>query len=326
MQEIGGYFELEHFSGREYHPDAIAFNTANNALLWLLEQKRIHRIWIPNYLCDSVYASVKRKKDCEICCYKIDENLQPQLFAEPIDPQDTVYLVNYYGQLSMQLVEEIRKSLPNLILDNVQAFFEKPLSKIDTLYSCRKWFGVPDGAYLYTENFNSSDLPADHSAGRFTHLLGRFETTASDWYASYRKNEEELEKSPIRKMSALSHNPLRGLNYSRIAQQRDVNFSFFHRLLQPYNRLPLKVPYGAFMYPLWLRTEEPQVVRREMAKRKIYIPTLWPNLRDDAKMLSDKILPLPVDQRYGESDLKRVVECLEEICEIKILAQQDSAR
>lgn len=37
-----------------------------------------------------------------------------------------------------------------IILDNTQSFFQKPISGIDTIYSCRKYFGVPDGAYLST--------------------------------------------------------------------------------------------------------------------------------------------------------------------------------
>lgn len=32
MREIGGYLELERFGGEEYHSDALAFNTAINAL------------------------------------------------------------------------------------------------------------------------------------------------------------------------------------------------------------------------------------------------------------------------------------------------------
>ena len=39
----------------------------------------------------------------------------------------------------------------NVIIDNVQAYFQRPIEGFDTLYSCRKYFGVPDGAVLYTD-------------------------------------------------------------------------------------------------------------------------------------------------------------------------------
>ena len=39
MREIGGYLELEHFTGAEYHQNALRFNTATNALLWLLKKR-----------------------------------------------------------------------------------------------------------------------------------------------------------------------------------------------------------------------------------------------------------------------------------------------
>ena len=30
-------------------------------------------------------------------------------------------------------------------------FYAKPIHGNDTFYTCRKFFGVPDGAYLYTD-------------------------------------------------------------------------------------------------------------------------------------------------------------------------------
>ena len=313
MREIGGYLELERFGGEEYHSDALAFNTATNALLWLVAQRGIRRIWMPDYLCGSVTAALERVESCEIVRYPVREDLTAELPLEAIDSQDAVYLVNYYGQLSMESVRQLRGKLHSLILDNVQAFFEKPLPGVDTVYSCRKWFGVPDGAYLYADGLKSRGLPQEYAADRFSHLLGRFEGEASDWYAAYQKNETELEHSPIRLMSPLTHNLLRAVDYSEVAYRRSRNFSFLDGCLKEVNKLHLTVPNGAFMYPLFLQKGDPQEIRQKMAKKRIYLPILWPGLSGRAERISNQILPLPVDQRYDERDLERMISCLREM-------------
>ena len=38
-KEIGGYMELEEFSGQEYYPELYKVNLGRTALLWLLESR-----------------------------------------------------------------------------------------------------------------------------------------------------------------------------------------------------------------------------------------------------------------------------------------------
>lgn len=54
----------------------------------------------------------------------------------------------------------------NLIVDNVQAFYTPPIKGLDTIYTCRKFFGVPDEAYLYTDCILTESIPYDKSYDR----------------------------------------------------------------------------------------------------------------------------------------------------------------
>lgn len=56
--------------------------------------------------------------------------------------------------------------LKNLIVDNVQVFYTPPIKGLDTIYTCRKFFGVPDGAYLYTDCILAESIPYDKSYDR----------------------------------------------------------------------------------------------------------------------------------------------------------------
>ena len=52
-REIGGYFQLESFSGQEYYCNLVALNSARNCLLYLLKAKKIR---IKFHLCTVLKA------------------------------------------------------------------------------------------------------------------------------------------------------------------------------------------------------------------------------------------------------------------------------
>ena len=54
MKEIGGFLEWETYSGAEYHQEALALNSARNALRFLLRARKIRSIWLPRLLCEVI--------------------------------------------------------------------------------------------------------------------------------------------------------------------------------------------------------------------------------------------------------------------------------
>ena len=160
MREIGGYLELENFKCEEYYSDFIALNSARNALLYLLKSKRIKKIYLPYFLCESVANLCLRENYC-FEYYNVNRYFHP-IFEKSLGNNEYLYIVNYYGQLDNCAIEKLKKKYSNIILDNVQAFFQEPVRDVDTIYSCRKFFGVPDGAYLST-NADKLELEIDIS-------------------------------------------------------------------------------------------------------------------------------------------------------------------
>ena len=59
-KEIGGYFELEDFGGKEYYPNLYKVNLGRTALLWLMEARRCKKIYLPFFLCDSVTGACEK--------------------------------------------------------------------------------------------------------------------------------------------------------------------------------------------------------------------------------------------------------------------------
>lgn len=309
--EIGGYFGLEPLISNEYYKDLLALNTARNALLYILKARRIQKLYIPYYLCDSVSEMCDRE-GYTYEFYHINSSFLPD-FEKNLSDNEYLYIVNYYGQISNEQIKNLQAKYERIIIDNVQAFFQKPVQGIDTIYSCRKFFGVPDGAYLSTDCMLEEELPEDVSSERLKHLLGRFETdSASTYYQDFKKNDESFKTLELRTMSKLTHNFLGAIDYDKVKKIREENYLFLHEQLKGTNRLNLTMPEGPYAYPFYC--ENGMELRRELAEQKIYVPTLWPNVlfSDDqiAKDYARNILPLPCDQRYRYEDMIKTIECI----------------
>ena len=308
MKEIGGYFGLEKVIGREYHANLLALNNARNALLYLLKARNIKKLYIPYFLCDSV-SKLCDREGYRYEYYFIGADFLP-IFEKSLQTDEYLYVVNYYGQLSNQTVEMLRRKYGNIIFDNVQAFFQKPVDGVDTIYSCRKFFGVPDGAYLATTARLQEELPVDVSKDRMKHILGRFEGSASDYYADFKANDHSFVDLELREMSALTHNLLGTIDYELTSKTRNENYAILEAQLGVRNPLQLQTPIGPYCYPFYC--ENGMEIKRQLAKSKIFVATLWPNVLETDCVLekdyTENILPLPCDQRYDANDMNYLVE------------------
>ncbi len=313
MKAIGGYFGLELNEGKEYHFDAKRLNTGRNALEYILRVKGYDKVYLPYYTCDAVMEPIK-KLNLAFDFYSINKSFEPKFDFSKIGEKDAFVYTNYFG-LKTEFTKILAKSCRNLIVDNAQAFYAKPVESIDTFYSPRKFFGIPDGAYLYTDTDYNTEIEQDVSLARFEHLLTRVDKNAEDGYAAFTTVEKSLENKPIKTMSYLTQQLLKGIDYSGIAKQRRENFNYLNAKLGTYNQLSLpnvdnEVP---LIYPLL--TEKPQL-RKQLVSHRIYTPQYWPNVLDwaDKKSwdykLTQNLVCLPIDQRYGRTEMNEMLNCL----------------
>ena len=321
-KEIGGYFEFEQFYGQEYHSRGLSLNCGRNALVFLIKGFGIKKIALPYYLCDSV-TDVCEKYNVSVRYYHINDRLIP--VDNESCPEEYFYLVNYYGQIKEEYISELYKKYGDkLIIDNTQNFFAIPNLDVNTIYTCRKYFGVSDGAYLFpSKNKNDKiskeyeNLPVDKSLMKMKHLLGRFESGAEEFYLEYTKNENSFADASIKKMSKITKNLLKGIDYERIKRKRTENFNYLHYWLSKYNELNIQSIEGPFMYPLLLNRGNE--LRKKLIAKKIFCPMLWPEVCDKCPKntieynLTHNLILLPIDQRYGKSEMEYVVKIINEV-------------
>lgn len=311
-KEIGGYFGLGDLVNFPYYNDneCIKLNCARNCLQYLINAKKIKKIFLPRYICDSVYNAIS-ETGCIYEFYEIDENLKPLLPSKK--KNEYFYIVNYFGQMSNEEIATYKYKYDTIIIDNVQSFFQRPVKNVDTIYTCRKYFGVPDGAYLFTTaNSNLLNLKRETSLSRFIHLVGRTEQNASLYYKYYKLNEEFFDCNEVKLMSKTSEILMGAMDYKNIVKKRNSNFEFLHAALSAYNELHIKFNEGPYAYPL--KIDKGVKLRKKLIENNIFVALLWPNVLADEtiKSLAEDIIPLPCDQRYDIKDMKKIVQLIKE--------------
>jgi hypothetical protein len=126
---IGGYFELELNQGTEYHTHAIRLNTGRNAFEYILRARHYRKVYLPYYTCDAMLEPVQ-KLGLECQFYHIDANLEPRFDPSAVQEGEGFVYTNYFG-LKDGCVELLARTCPNLIVDNAQAFFSRPVASAD---------------------------------------------------------------------------------------------------------------------------------------------------------------------------------------------------
>lgn len=321
MQPIGGYFSLELNDGKERHSKALRLNAGRYALEYILKAREYRKVYIPYYLCDSVLQPIRRL-GVEYELYHINELFEPADKVTPMDDEAVLY-VNYFG-LKNHYTDIFCYSYRNTIIDQTQAFYSEPGNKYnnneiqcDSFYSCRKYFGVADGAYLYTNCLLSEDLLQDESFQRMMFLTKRIDRSPQEGYADFHDNDQILSTVGMRRMSHLTESIMQSIDYTAKANRRIHNFHILDKELRATNRFKWKMDYGTvpLVYPYYV--ENGARLRQHLIDNQVFCARYWPNVTDwchptDLEyQLAENLVCLPIDQRYDEKDMRMILDIIE---------------
>lgn len=313
MKAIGGYFSLETRVGEHYHKDAIRLNTARNCFEYVLRARGYAKVYIPYYTCEVMLEPIQ-KLELDYEFYHINEQLEPKSLPKLGENEAFLY-TNYFG-LKQGCVRRLASEFGSrLIVDNAQAFYAEPLGGIDTFYSARKFFGLSDGAYLYTDKPLRQEFVQDCSFDRMSHLLKRVDLGAEAGYQDFKKNDDALIAQDIKRMSNLTEALLYGIDYESAKEKRIKNYNTLSEALRAKNQfhLNLRADDVPMVYPY---LTDDVTLKKRLITAKIFVATYWPNVFDWCKPqgleyeLAEKVAFIPVDQRYGIEDMQRIIEVI----------------
>lgn len=302
-KEYSGFIELFFEKKAQYHNGAIKLNCARQGINYIIKAQNYKKVFLPFYICKTVYDAL----EVEYEFYYLNEDFSPKISPDKITKNSAIIYPNYFGT-NDRMVLQVLSKYQNVIIDNTQAFFQK-IKNCDVVYSPRKFFWVADGAYVFCSKKLNIELKQDFSHNRMLALVKRIELGSNSTYADSLQNEDDITRSKMKKMSVLTDQILQSIDYQKMANIRRQNFVHLHKKLGNINELKItlnkdEVP---MVYPFLVKNDR---LRRQLIENKIYVPQWWkdilPYVEDDSfeNYLSNYLIPLPIDHRYDESDMK----------------------
>lgn len=312
---IGGFFELELPDKEEYHIHKIKLNFARHAISLFFKSIGVKRVHVPTFICSSVPDTLIANA-FDVIYYNVKDIINPTL--PKIEEDEGLIVVNYFGLTNLDAFTHTKQN-KNIILDNSHGFFSVPRNFENIVYSARKFFGVSDGAYLKTnEHIDIYDTLTEFQSIDYSrHLIQRIEEGPENAYEDYKRTKELIRQTIPQKISKFSLRILRSIDYNNVIKMRNNNFSFYHSHFENKNLLSLSKYNSPLCYPLLLDNGEE--IRRKLINNKIFIPKYWDNVISNKysdqydKYISNKLVCLPIDQRYNIRQLSYVIESLKRI-------------
>lgn len=316
MKPVGGYFGLElNKGGHSYHTVPYTFKSGRSALHFILKECKPALVYIPFYTCKVILQSFE-VTGIAYKYYAVDESLEPVTLPDLAKDEYFLY-TNYMGIKDAAVNRLSARYGRQLIVDCTQAFFTKGNGRSWYFNSCRKFFGVPDGAYLYPpDDIPVQPIESRNTAYTVTHLIKRFNGQVQEGYAAFKENEA-LCGPELTGMSEISRLMLSHINYPEVIAARKANFNRLHYIFKNQNQFaiitdPDMVP---MVYPL---ITPYHTDREKLYSQGIYVPTFWAEVKEGSKTgfeteskLAERLMPLPIDHRYQETDMQRMAAIIQ---------------
>lgn len=331
---IGGMFGLEPRITSPtirslLRPGDLLFLNARSAIHTLLIELQPPSVWLPTFLCDALIQATRVARHRRF--YSVGENLDVQGddWIDDVAAGDLVILIRYFGlPLDHEVIAALTWRGAMVVEDASQVLASDDDSQATfTLFSPRKFVGVPDGGILRPRDPSwrlQTPLvppPTDwlRTATAASRLRRRFDedepspALREKWFRLFRDAESRMPCGPYA-MSELSRGILESsLQPFEIQRRRAENFRCLAERLRPWGLLPVHPPCAAPLgYPIV--TDHRDRLRRALLEEEIFAPVHWPTPAEvparflDCRRLASRILTLPCDQRLDARDLARMVE------------------
>lgn len=322
-REIGGYFGTEScrsmtdlsalIEGQRSH-SSVYFNKQNAALSTVIKAVNINRIWIPAYICPSVFTHLE--DICKKRYYHVDDQLMPVMtdFDQEVTAGDAVLLVNYFGVQDKEindLVKKLEDKDITVIVDCAHALFYSGSGKF-ILKSPRKFAGITNGGILISSMPLANkwlDLSQSHDFNSYYQEL-RDKGNTESGYIQFKEHELFLEEADAMLMSFQTIREIKGIDWLAIREVRKKNFNHYYDCLYEMNELILAEDVAALYYPF--RHKYGSELRQALIQARIFTPILWSDI--DERVLNEREISnmkntvlLPIDQRYDGTDVNNVV-------------------
>ena len=283
-------------------------------------------VLLPEYICESVINAFTGRN---IVYYKILPNLEIDFFdlSQKLNGNIKIlFLMHYFGKMQPNnILNKIQKLKENLsitvIEDTTHSIFSNPHTIGDyCICSIRKWFALPDGGLLYSQNktpiSRHKKLQKNTDIGKIYPFILKqlFLEGVINEKETYRnlfvKFENRFDtRTSIMSISDISRFMLECYDVNKLKRQRKSNYIYLQDKLSSLGITPLNSISNRecpFVFPIMIPNRDN--FRQYLIQHNIYCAIHWPMdnsscISPVATDINNKIISLPIDQRYSENEL-----------------------
>lgn len=308
------------------------------------------KVLLPTYMCDSVFIPFQRN-GWEIFFYHIDRKMKAS-FSElealiQKKKPSLLFIHSYYGMDTWKGFETFLRGQQQsgliIMEDLTQDYYRELRENFEADYligSLRKWYFIPDGGFVTTDAvLNERALQSDSCFARERtgimtdkwKYLGEvkkenwenFQGLKKSYLRKHRKLERFLdEKDTVSPLSPISIQLLKQAEEDKDCEKRKLNYTNLYRGLEKIageeiSLLKLGDVVAPLYFPVYVKDRENY--QRFLQKNDVFAAVLWPIGEENREVLGEEeryiyrhLLALPLDQRYGEKEMRKIVKLTEQ--------------
>lgn len=324
--------------------DAIYSSSGRGAISLVLDNLEASNkvALLPIYTCSSIIKPFLQKgysvefydieKDLTILWHKLEKSIA---YHNP-------GVILFHAYFGFDSFDKIRKHIPYLqeqkiaIIEDLTHSLFSGFVSLEADYfvaSLRKWIAIPDGGIAFSAR-SSLELPTRSTQDKVVELnLQGFqekqkytESLNSASKAKYRNLFESAEHvldedNSFYQISDISKKIIQTTDFTLLKKVRVENYRY---LLSELKNIEFVKPVFSTLpeedvplfFPVYVELDRTEL-RSYLSSQEMYMPVHWgipkhysERLTENAEFIYEHILSIPIDQRYGLNDMKRIVDSL----------------
>ena len=345
MKEFGSDFHYVQTEGKSDNTLSIFFPSANyyadgrQALIHLYQTQGWLRLWVPEYFCYDVVASLKNA-GLDLRFYtdypdyhRDSETLEAIQRNGRFRPTDAILRVNYYGTRSYRTTEKL--PVAAIVEDHTHDLIGgwAMNSRADwCIASLRKTLPIPEGGLLWSpvglklppapmsleENEQIASTRWTAMKLKTRYLAGEAIEKAS-FRSGFIDSEEFFDRAPVCSLDAESQGYLKNFNIRAWYKQKRENWEALRGIKRDGVRVIVPESIGCYPFSLILLFDsqsERDRVRKALIDHQVYPAILWniPSPRDgEVFKFSTDMISIHCDGRYSAEDIQQLKSIIETI-------------
>lgn len=332
-------FQCEGNAISDFYPKANYYADGRQALIHLYHSQGWQRLWVPEYFCYDVIASLKEAGLNLMFYTDYPGNCDDGRTLETIQqkgrflPTDAIMRVNYFGTRMRRSSEHL--PVAAVVEDHTHDLIgDWPIhSTADwCIASLRKTLPIPEGGILWSpmglqlpEQLAASEENERIAAIRWKAMRLKARYLAGEpiekttFRAGYVDTEEYFDTASVCALDKASQEYLKTFDIRRWYNQKRENWELLRDIKKDGVQVICPESMGCYPFSLVLLFDIPEErdrVRKALIDHQIYPAVLWnvpDTASDEVKSFSRRMLSIHCDARYTADDIQQMKTIIESI-------------